>query len=87
MEEKKFVFGVNGKKPGKYPPEIKEQAVALFASSSPDFTTKSQCARHVARLLGIGSGETVMNTGSASLRSTQDSDKGRPLPRQKRYAA
>jgi hypothetical protein len=30
MEEKKFVFGVNGKKPGKYPPEIKDQAVALL---------------------------------------------------------
>jgi transposase len=61
MEEKKFVFGVNGKNPGKYPPEIKNQAVALFMSSRPDFTTKSECARHVAHLLGVGSGETVMN--------------------------
>jgi transposase len=86
-EEKKKGFTANGKKPGKYPGEIKEQAVGnvrlcltpplaslscfalrlkprktgMFGRCRPDFRTRSECAGHVAELLGVGTDETVMN--------------------------
>lgn len=47
-------------KPKKYPPEIKSQAVELFKSCRADFSSKSQTARHVAHLLGVGCKETVL---------------------------
>jgi transposase len=61
MEEKKKGFSENGKKPGKYPDEIREQAVNMFGRCRQDFRTRSECARHVAELLGVGTDETVMN--------------------------
>jgi transposase len=60
MQAKKFVHGVNGKKPQKYPAEIKQQAIELFFSSRPDFKTRVDCAAHIADLLGIGNSETVL---------------------------
>ena len=59
MEAKSFKYGKGGKKPGKYPPEIKEQAVAMFQRTQADFKTRADCARHIADLLGIGNPETV----------------------------
>jgi transposase len=61
MEEKKKGFSASGKKPGKYPDEIRKQAVDMFARCRYDFKTRSECARHIAELLGIGTEETVMN--------------------------
>jgi transposase len=61
MEEKKKGFTARGKKPGKYPDETGEQAVGMFGRRRPDFKTRSECARHVAELLGVGTDETVMN--------------------------
>jgi len=61
MMEKGFKYGKDGKKPGRYPEEIKEQAIAMFLRSLPDFKTRVDCARHVAGLLGIGSQDTVQN--------------------------
>ena len=59
MESKDYKYGVNGKKPGQYPPEIKEQAIAMFERNLPDFASRTQCAKHVAELLGITAYETV----------------------------
>ena len=61
MERKNFKYGKEGKKPGQYPQEIKEQAVAMFFRTRPDFATRADCAQHIASLLGIGSHETVQN--------------------------
>jgi transposase len=61
MEEKKKGFSANGKKPGKYPDEIREQAVGMFGRCRSDFKTRSECAKHVAELLGVGTEETVLN--------------------------
>jgi transposase len=61
MQTKNYKYGKGGKKPGRYPNEIKEQAVSMFHRTLPDFKTRSECAKHVADLLGIGSPETVQN--------------------------
>ena len=50
----------DGKKPGRYPDEIRSQAVELFFSCRQEFATRTKCARHVAGLLGIGAFETVL---------------------------
>ena len=60
MEKQKGAFGKNGKKPGRYPEEIKTQAVDMFFASRSEFNTKTQCAIHIADLLGIGAYETVL---------------------------
>lgn len=52
-------YGKDGKKPGQYPSELKEQAIAMFERNLPDFPSKTQCAKHVAELLGITAYETV----------------------------
>jgi transposase len=61
MEAKKTPVTTTGKKPGKYPNEIRTQAVEMFFQSQPDFSTRAACARHITDLLGIGTHETVMN--------------------------
>jgi transposase len=50
-----------GKKPQKYPDEIKTQAVEMFQDCRKDFKTRTECAAKVAGLLGVGSSETVLN--------------------------
>ena len=47
------------KKPAKYPPEIKEEAIRLFYSARSGFKTKIETAEHVANLLGIGCTRTI----------------------------
>lgn len=59
MESKEYKYGKDGKKPGQYPSELKEQAIAMFERNLPDFPSKTQCAKHVAELLGITAYETV----------------------------
>jgi hypothetical protein len=54
-------FSANGKKPGKYTDEIREQAVGMFGRCRSDFKTRSECAKHVAEPLGVGTDETVLN--------------------------
>ena len=61
MKEHKEAFGKNGKKPGKYPPEIRSQAIEMFLTGRKDFKTRVECASHIASLLGIGASETVLN--------------------------
>jgi transposase len=46
---------------GKYPAEIRTQAIEMFQESRTDYGTRAECARHVAGLLGIGSSETVLS--------------------------
>jgi transposase len=60
-EKKKKRFSAKGKKPGKYPNETGEQAVGMFGHRRSDFKTRSECARHVAGSLGVGTYETVTN--------------------------
>jgi transposase len=47
-------------KPGKYPDEIRIQAINLFKASRDDFKTRRLAAEHVAGLLGIGCTDTVL---------------------------
>jgi transposase len=61
MEEKGAERRTSGKGPAKYPEEIKKQAIDMFFRSRDDFTTRSECARHIAGLLGIGTNETVLS--------------------------
>jgi transposase len=61
MEEKKKGYTAAKKSPGKYPNELKREAIEMFGRSRSDFRTRSECARHIADLLGIGTEETVMN--------------------------
>jgi transposase len=61
METKDFKYGKQGKKPQQYPPEIKQQAVAMFQRTLQDFPSRTQCAQHIGNLLGIGTFETVLN--------------------------
>ena len=61
MEKQKSSFGKDGKKPGRYPEEIRTQAVEMFFANRGEFTTRSKCAAHIAGLLGIGTYETVLN--------------------------
>jgi transposase len=90
MGKKDFKFGKDGKKPGRYPQEIKEQAVTMFARTLPEFKTRADCARHVADLLGIGSQETVqnwarqseINGGQRDGASTEENDEIRRLRRE-----
>lgn len=60
MEKKNYAYGKNGKKPGKYPPELRVQAVELFKSCVHEYGTRGKAATHVAELLGIGNSDTVM---------------------------
>ncbi len=61
MESKEFRYGKQGKKPQAYPAEIKQQAVAMYQRTREDFPSKSQCAKQVAELLGIGAYETILH--------------------------
>jgi transposase len=58
--EKKEGYGQK-KHPGKYPPEIREQAVEMYNRCRSDFTSNDGTARHVAQLLGIGCFDTVLS--------------------------
>jgi len=61
MSAKNFKYGKDNKKPGRYPPEIRKQAIAMFQESRAEYKTRADCARHIADILGIGSPETVQN--------------------------
>ena len=61
MQSKKVSEKQRKKHPGKYPPEIREQAVELFYASAPNFKNKTETALHVCELLGIGCDDTVLN--------------------------
>jgi len=54
MDKQTFKYGTGGKKPNRYPPEIKEKAVEMYERSRADFPTKGECESHVCELLGIG---------------------------------
>jgi transposase len=49
------------KSPGKYPEEIRKQAVDLFRASLPEYGTRVKAAQHICDLLGIGTTETVLS--------------------------
>jgi transposase len=61
MEEKKKAVLVGGKKPGKYPDEIRKRAIEMFRSSLPEYGTRVKTAQHICELLGIGTTETVLS--------------------------
>ena len=54
-------YGVAGKKPGQYPPEIRTQAVEMFFSSRDGSKTRMDCAERIAGLLGVGCADTVLS--------------------------
>lgn len=60
MEVKGSERRTSGKGPARYPEEIRKQAIDMFCRSRADFQTRSECARHIAELLGIGTHETVL---------------------------
>jgi len=90
MEQKTFKYGKGGKKPGKYPPEIKVKAVEMYHRARPDFPSNSQCAVHVCELLGIGAKETLItwikqvdiDSGKAQGMTTDDLEEMRRLRRE-----
>ena len=94
MSGKKFIHGVNKKKPRQYPPEIKQQAIELFFSCRQDFRTRMQGAAHVADLLGIGNAETVLrwarqaetDNGDRPGITTSKAEEIRRLKRENAYA-
>jgi putative transposase len=49
------------KSPGKYPEEIRKQAIDLFISSLHEYGTRVKTAKHICGLLGIGTTETVLS--------------------------
>jgi transposase len=49
------------KRPGKYPEEIRKQAIGLFKSSLHEYGTRVKTAKHICDLLGIGTTETVLS--------------------------
>ena len=61
MQEQNRKRILKGIHPGRYPDEIKEQAVALFNSSRSDFKSDSACIKHINSLLGINTVETTRN--------------------------
>ena len=61
MTEYKESYRAGGKRPSRYPREIKGQAVEMFGNCRKDYGTNVEAARHVAGLLGIGSFDTVLN--------------------------
>ena len=61
MQDKVFKHGTGGKKPNRYPEEIKEQAVSMYLRTRSDFRSNGDCARHVRDLLGIGCNETLFS--------------------------
>jgi len=61
MENKVFKHGSSGKKPSRYPQEIKEQAVSMYMRTRPDFSSNGDCAESVCDLLGIGCRETLIS--------------------------
>jgi transposase-like protein len=85
-----FKYGKDGRKPGKYPPEIKQQAVELFMSCRGDHRTRKLAAAHVAELLGIGCADTVMgwviqaerDSGERPGATTEDIEEVRRLRRE-----
>jgi transposase-like protein len=56
---KDFKYCKDGRRPGKYPLEIREQAASMFERTRAEFRTRADYARHVAELPGIGTHETV----------------------------
>jgi transposase len=49
------------KSPGKYPEEIRKQAIELFKSSLHEYGTRVKTAKHICDLLGVGTIETVLS--------------------------
>ena len=61
MSENKGAYSKDGKKPGKYPDEIKRQALDMYKTCRSEYSSNEKAARHVAGLLGIGTFDTVLN--------------------------
>jgi transposase len=60
MEKQTAVYRSSGRGPAKYPDDIRKSAIDMFNRSRTDFNTRTECARHVADLLGIGSHKTLL---------------------------
>jgi transposase len=46
-------------RPSRYPRELRERAVRMVAEVRPDYPSEAQAIAQVARMLGIGSAETL----------------------------
>jgi transposase len=83
---------IKKKSPGKYPEEIKKQAIELFNASLPEYGTRVNTARHICKLLGIGTTETVLSWVRQTeiddgLREGVSSDQAEEVRRLKREVA
>jgi transposase len=60
MKNKDEVFTKVNKSPGKYPAEIKSEAIDMFMRTRPEYKSRVDCAKNIATLLGIGCYDTVL---------------------------
>ena len=60
MGEYKGAYGRNGKKPARYPDDVKKQAVEMYNNCRREFNSNEKAALHVAGLLGVGSYDSIM---------------------------
>ena len=60
MATNKGTYWQNGKKPNRYPVEIRTQAVEMYRHCRPEFSANDKAARHVADLLGVGHYDSVL---------------------------
>jgi transposase len=60
MSEYKGAQGNIGKKPARYPDDVRAKAVDMFNRSREDLGSKQKAAQHVADLLGIGHWDTIV---------------------------
>ena len=61
MAPNKGSYWQNGKKPNRYPIEIRTQAVEMYRNCRSEFSANDKAARHIADLLGVGSYDSVLN--------------------------
>jgi transposase len=50
-----------GKKPHRYPVEIRTQAVEMYHGCKGEFSSKKKAAEHIANLIGVGSYDSVLS--------------------------
>ena len=60
MAENKGAPKKEGKKPARYPDDVREKAVAMYNRCREEFGSKQKAAQHVADLLGIGHWDTIV---------------------------
>jgi transposase len=60
MAENKGTQGKGGKKPARYPDDVRTKAVDMYSRCREELGSKQKAAQHVADLLGIGHWDTIV---------------------------